>query len=69
MTENILFVNTIPFFLTHSRKFCFTVLHHLADRKAKIIYTALNEVNIYYRKRGFSIITLHTDVYFHHYKQ
>ena len=61
MIEYILFVNTIPFFLTLSIKICFTVVHHLADRKSKTIYTAINEVYIYYRKVRFRIITLHTD--------
>ena len=30
-------------------------------RKAKTIYTDFNAVHIYYRNRGFRIITLHTD--------
>ena len=58
MTADILFVNAIPFFLILSRKFCFTMVHHLEDRKTKTIYTALNEVYIYYKKRGFGIINL-----------
>ena len=60
MTADIFFVNAIPFFLTLSIKICFTMVHHIADRKAKTIYNAFNEVYIYYRKRGFRIITLHT---------
>ena len=60
MIEDILFVNTIPLFLNLNRKIWFTMVHHLADRKAKTIYTAFNEVYIHYRKRGFRIITLHT---------
>ena len=36
------------------------MVHHLENRKVKKIYTAFNEVHIYYRKRGFRIITLHT---------
>ena len=61
MTVDIFFVNTITFFLNLSRKHFFTVVHHLADRKAKTIYTAFNEVYIYYRKQIFRIITLHKD--------
>ena len=44
MTSEILFVNIIPFFLTFSRKNCFTMVQHLANRKVKTIYNALNEV-------------------------
>ena len=51
MTVEIFFVNTIPFFLTLSRPCFFTMVHHLAERRAKNIYTTLNEVYIYYRKR------------------
>ena len=61
MTADIFFVNTIPLFLTLSRKKYFTMVHYLAHRKAKTIYTAFNEVDIYYRKQGFRIITLHTN--------
>ena len=61
MIEDIFFVNTIPFFHTLSRNICFTMAYHIAERKAKTIYTAFNQVYIYYRKRGFVIITLHTD--------
>ena len=50
ITSEILFVNIIPLFLNLSRKICFAMVHHLADRKAKTIYTAFNEVYIYYRK-------------------
>ena len=46
MTADIIFVNTILFFLTVIRKICFTMVHHLADRKSKTIYIAFNEVYI-----------------------
>ena len=59
MTEDILFVNTIPFFMNLSRKFCFTMVHHIVDRRVKTIYTTFNEVCIYYRKWEFRIINLH----------
>ena len=61
MKSDILFVNTIPFFLTLNRKFCFTMVHHIVDRRVKTIYTTFNEVCIYYRKWEFRIINLHTD--------
>ena len=64
----ILFVNTIPFLLTLSRNVCFTMVHYIEDRKAKKICTTFNEVYIYYRKRGFRIINLHTNGEFAHLK-
>ena len=51
MTADILFVITIPFFLNLSRKFCFTMIHHLVNNKVKTVYTAFNEAYIYNRKR------------------
>ena len=50
MTSEIFFVHTIPFFLTLSRNFFFTMVHHLTESRAKNIYTTLNEVYIYHRK-------------------
>ena len=60
MTVDILFMNKTPLFLILSRNICFTTVHHIADRKDTTIYTAFNEVYIYYRNRGFRVITLHT---------
>jgi hypothetical protein len=34
LTTDILFVNKIPFFMTLSRKVCFTAVNHLTDRTA-----------------------------------
>ena len=64
MTADILFDNKIPLFLTLSWKICFTMVHHLANMKVRKMYNAFNEVYIYYRMWGFSIITLHIDGYF-----
>ena len=61
MTAEILFVNTIPFFLKVSKNICFDMLHHLANRKVKTIYTAFNEVYINCRNCRFRIITLQID--------
>ena len=63
MTADILFDNKIPLFLTLSWKICFTMVHHLANMKVRKMYNAFNEVYIYYRMWGFSIITLHIDGY------
>ena len=46
ITADIFFVKKIPFFLTLIIKNCFTMVHHLTDRKYKTIYTAFNGVYI-----------------------
>ena len=43
------------------QKKIFSMVHHLAYRKDKIICTAFNELYIYYRKWVFRIINIHTD--------
>ncbi len=40
LTADIFFVNNIPFFITLSRKTCFTAVNHLPDRKVKNIFKA-----------------------------
>jgi hypothetical protein len=40
LTVDIFFVNKIPFFLTLSRKICFTAVNHLADRTVPQIFKA-----------------------------
>jgi hypothetical protein len=40
LTTDIFFVNKIPFFLTLSRKICFTAVNHLADRTVPQIFKA-----------------------------
>ena len=37
------------------------MINHISKSKVKTIYTAFNEVYIYYRKWAFRIINLHTD--------
>jgi hypothetical protein len=61
LTTNIFFVNKIPFFLTLSRKICFTAANHLADRTVLQILKAFKEVYQYYLQRGFHIKTVHAD--------
>jgi hypothetical protein len=53
MTADIFFVNQIPFFLTLSRKICFTAVNHLANRKAETIFKAFKEIYQFYLHRGF----------------
>jgi hypothetical protein len=48
LTTDIFFVNKIPFFLTLSRKICFTAVNHLADRTVLQIFKAFKEMYQYY---------------------
>jgi hypothetical protein len=61
MTADIFFVNKIPFFLTLSRKICFTVVNHLTDRTVKTIFAAYQEIHAFYLNRGFHVTTLLVD--------
>jgi hypothetical protein len=61
LTTDIFFVNKIPFFLTLSRKICFTAVNHLADRTVTQIFKAFKEMYQYYLQRGFHITTVHAD--------
>ena len=61
LTADIFFVNRIPFFLTYSRKICFTAVNHLADRTIKTIFKAYQEIHSFYLRRGFHITTLNVD--------
>jgi hypothetical protein len=56
-----LFVNKIHFFLTLSRKICFTAVNHLADRTVLQIFKAFKEMYQYYLQRGFHIKTVHAN--------
>jgi hypothetical protein len=61
LTTDIFFVNKIPFFLTLSRKICFTSVNHLEDRTVPQIFKAFKEMYQYYLQRGFHIKTVHAD--------
>jgi hypothetical protein len=61
MTTDIFFVNKIPFFLTLSRKICFTAVNHLADRTVPQIFKDFKEMYQYYLQCGFHIMTVHAD--------
>ena len=61
LTCDIFFVNKIPFFLTLSRKICFTAIKHLANRMVDAIFKAFKEHYTYYLQRGFRITTVHAD--------
>ena len=61
LTADIFFVNKIPFFLTLSRKICFTAVNHLANRTVPEIFKAFKEIYQFYLQRGFRITTVHAD--------
>jgi hypothetical protein len=61
LTADIFFVNKIPFFLTLSRKICFTAVNHLANRTVPHIFKAFKEIYQYYLQRDFHITVLHVD--------
>jgi hypothetical protein len=61
LTTYIFFVNNIPFFLTLSRKICFTAVNHLADRTVPHIFKAFKEMYQFYLQRGFLIKTVNAD--------
>jgi hypothetical protein len=61
LTTYILFVNKIPFFLTLSRKICFTAVNHLTDCTVPQIFKAFKEMYQYYLQRGFHITVVHAD--------
>jgi hypothetical protein len=61
LTADIFFVNKIPFFLTLSRKICFTAVNHLANRTVPHIFKAFKEIYQYYLHRGFRITVVHAD--------
>jgi hypothetical protein len=44
LTVDIFFVNKIPFFLTLSRRICFTAVNHLADRTVPQIFKAFKVI-------------------------
>jgi hypothetical protein len=61
LTADIFFVNKIPFFLTLSRKICFTAVNHLANRTVPQIFQAFKEAHQHYLQRGFPITVVHAD--------
>jgi hypothetical protein len=61
LTADIFFVNKIPFFLTLSRKICFTAVNHLSDRTSKTIFKAYENIHKFYLNQGFLITAIHVD--------
>jgi hypothetical protein len=61
LKKDIFFVNKMSFFLTLSRKICFTAVNNLADRTVPQIFKAFKAMYHYYLQRGFHIKTVHAD--------
>jgi hypothetical protein len=61
LAADVFFVNQIPFFLTLSRKICFTAVNHLANRKAGAVFKAFKEMHRFCLNCGFRITTAHAD--------
>mgnify|MGYP006891304721 CR=1 FL=1 len=61
MSNDIFFVNQIPFLITLGRNICFTTVTHLANRKLTNIFKAFKGIYVYYMQRGFQITTVTGD--------
>jgi hypothetical protein len=61
MSIDIFFVNKIPFFITLSRKICFTTVTHLTNRKTATIFSEFKSIFMYYLQKGFQIVTVTAD--------
>ena len=58
---DIFFVNKVPFFLSLSRKLCFSTVTHLANRKIGTIFAAFKSIFMYYLQKGFQIMMVTAD--------
>ena len=58
---DIFFINKVPFFITLSRKICFTTVTHLANRKIPTIFAAFKSIFMLYLQKGFQILTVMAD--------
>ena len=61
LAVDLFFVNGIAFFISHSRKICFTASTHLKNRKVASLWEAFKEAYQYYAKRGFKITLVTAD--------
>ena len=61
LTCDAFFVNTIPIFITLSRKIDFTTTAHLKYRNIKTIFLEFLAVYKFYLRRGFRIKMVHAD--------
>jgi hypothetical protein len=57
----IFFVNGQIFFMTFSRKICFTTVTHLVNRKVNGVWVAMHQIYQMYLLRGFHIVEIAGD--------
>ncbi len=57
----IFFVNGQIFFMTYSRKICFTTVTHLVNRKVNGVWAAMHQIYQMYMLRGFHIVEIAGD--------
>ena len=55
---DIFFVNGHIFFMTLSRKICFTTVTHLVNRKVNEVWAAMHKIYQMYMLRGFHIVEI-----------
>ena len=60
LTADLLFINSIPFFIILRRNTCFTVVNYPANRNVDTILKAFKEIYIYYINYRFHITNLLT---------
>jgi hypothetical protein len=58
---DIFFVNGQIFFMTFSRKICFTTVTHLVNRKVNGVWAAMHQIYQMYMLRGFHIVEIAGD--------
>ena len=47
LMADMLFVNSIPFFLSLRRKICFKAVNHISNRKVETIFKSFKEIYMY----------------------
>ncbi len=55
---DIFFVNGHIFFMTYSRKICFTTVTHLFNHKVSEVWAAIHKIYQIYMLRGFHIVEI-----------
>ncbi len=58
---NIFFVNGHIFFMTYSRKICFTTVTHIINHKVSEVWAAMHKIYQMYMLRGFHIVEIAGD--------
>ena len=61
LTVDMYYVNEVVFFVSLSRKICFTASTHLQNRKHASVMAAFSDAFTFYGQRGFHITLVHGD--------